>query len=169
MTTWLILLAAVVQAQTPVPGCARRGDAAALAARPSPLDSAQVTVAGAVLKVCYGRPSVRGRQVAGELVPYGQPWRLGANEPTTLHLPVAVEIAGVRVAPGSYSLYVVASELRAAEREWHRVGGGVGEAQGADSDPAAGGLVSRPMGVRPCARCSSARAADERVSWRALH
>jgi len=48
--------------------------------------------------------------VAGGLVPYGQPWRLGANEPTTLHLPVAAEVAGVRVAAGSYSLYVVASE-----------------------------------------------------------
>jgi len=108
MTTWLLVLLAVAQA--PVPGCARRGD---LSGRASPLDSAQVTVAGAVLKVCYGRPSVRGRQVAGGLVPYGQPWRLGANEPTTLHLPFAAEIAGVRVEPGSYSLYVVASE-----REW---------------------------------------------------
>jgi hypothetical protein len=44
------------------------------------------------------------------LVPYGQPWRLGANEPTTLHVPFAADIAGVRVEPGSYSLYVVASE-----------------------------------------------------------
>jgi len=105
MSVLLLLLVSLGQMQAP--GCARRGDPAG---RPSPLDSAQVTVAGAILKVCYGRPSVRGRQVAGGLVPYGQPWRLGANEPTTLHLPVAAEIAGVRVAPGSYSLYVVASE-----------------------------------------------------------
>jgi len=111
MTMLWLLLVAVAQPQ--VPGCARRADAEALATRPSPLDSSQVTVAGAVLKVCYGRPSVRGRQVAGELVPYGQPWRLGANEPTTLHLPFAAEVAGVRVEPGTYTLYVVASE-----REW---------------------------------------------------
>jgi hypothetical protein len=103
MSVLLVLLVSLVQA----PGCARRGDPAG---RPSPLDSAQVTVADAVLKVCYGRPSVRGRQVGGGLVPYGQPWRLGANEPTTVHVPFAAEIAGVRVAPGSYSLYVVASE-----------------------------------------------------------
>jgi len=101
---WLLLVSLV---QTQGPGCARRGDPAG---RPSPLDSAEVTVAGAAFKVCYGRPSVRGRQVAGGLVPYGQPWRLGANEPTTLHVPFAAEIAGVRVAPGWYSLYVVASE-----------------------------------------------------------
>ena len=108
MIAWVLML--VVMAQGSVPGCARRGDAQALAERASPLDSAQVTVAGAVLKVCYGRPSVRGRQVAGGLVPLGQPWRLGANEPTTLHVPFAAEIGGVRVEPGSYSVYVVASE-----------------------------------------------------------
>lgn len=108
MTMLLVVLIALAQAQ--VPGCARPADAAALAARLSPLDSVQVTVAGSVLKVCYGRPSVRGRQVAGGLVPYGQPWRLGANEPTTLHVPFAADIGGVRVEPGSYSLYVVASE-----------------------------------------------------------
>ncbi len=108
MTTWLFMLVAMTQA--PAPGCARQGTPEAIAMRLSPLDSAQVTVAGALLKVCYGRPSVRGRQVAGGLVPYGQAWRLGANEPTTLHLPFAAEIAGVRVEPGSYSLYVVASE-----------------------------------------------------------
>jgi hypothetical protein len=106
MTALLLMLATVAQVQSPA-GCARRGDPTG---RPSPLDSTQVTVAGQVLKVCYGRPSVRGRQVAGGLVPFGQPWRLGANEPTTLHVPFAAEIAGVRVAPGSYTLYVVASE-----------------------------------------------------------
>lgn len=108
MTVWVLMLVAAVQAS--VPGCARRGDARALAERASLADSAQVTVAGAVLKVCYSRPSVRGRQVAGGLVPYGQPWRLGADEPTTLHVPFRAEIGGVRVQPGAYSLYVVGSE-----------------------------------------------------------
>lgn len=109
MTTLVLLLVALAQGQSPA-ACARSGSAEDIAKRVSPLDSAQVAVAGATLKVCYGRPSVRGRQVAGGLVPHGQPWRLGANEPTTLHVPFAAEIAGVRVEPGSYSLYVVASE-----------------------------------------------------------
>jgi len=39
--------------------------------------------------------------------PFGQPWRLGANEPTRLTLPFAAEVAGVHVEPGTYSLYVV--------------------------------------------------------------
>ena len=45
--------------------------------------------------------------IGGALVPYGKLWRTGANEPTTLHLPFTAEIAGIRVAPGSYSIYTV--------------------------------------------------------------
>jgi hypothetical protein len=46
----------------------------------------------------------------GELVPYGEPWRLGANEPTTIHVPFAAEIAGVAVDSGAYALYAVPSQ-----------------------------------------------------------
>jgi hypothetical protein len=45
--------------------------------------------------------------IGGENVPYGQLWRTGANEPTTLHIPFAAEIAGIPVDPGSYSLYTI--------------------------------------------------------------
>ncbi len=56
----------------------------------------------------------RGRtMIGGEAVPYGQLWRTGANEPTIIHLPVAAEIAGIRVEPGSYSLYTIPGE-----QEW---------------------------------------------------
>jgi hypothetical protein len=68
-----------------------------------------VSIAGSELKVCYGRPSMRGREVFGGLVPYDTIWRTGANEPTIIHLPVAAAIAGIEVEPGSYSLYTVPS------------------------------------------------------------
>jgi hypothetical protein len=45
--------------------------------------------------------------IGGEYVPYGELWRTGANEPTTLHTPFAVEIAGIDVEPGSYTLYTI--------------------------------------------------------------
>lgn len=120
MTALLLLIAtalpaAVSPSQSPA-GCTYRGTAEDLAKRVSPLDSAQVTLGGATIKLCYGRPSVRGRQVMDSLVPYGVAWRLGANEPTRLFLPVAAEVAGVRVGPGVYSLYVVP---RASEWEVH--------------------------------------------------
>lgn len=93
-----------------LPACWRRGDPAALAQRPSPPDSVVATVDGGRVKVCYSRPSARGRTVMGQLVPYGEPWRLGANEATSIHLQFAAEIAGVRVEPGSYSLYTIPGE-----------------------------------------------------------
>ena len=79
-----------------------------LQGRASPYDSATVAVAGTALKVCYGRPSSRGRtMIGGEHVPYGELWRTGANEPTTIHTPIPVSIAGVDLEPGSYSLYTI--------------------------------------------------------------
>ncbi len=76
--------------------------------RASPYDSVRVPVGDAVATICYGRPSLRGRtMIGGDAVPYGKLWRTGANEPTILHLPVSAEIAGLGVAPGSYSLYTI--------------------------------------------------------------
>src|SRR5918994_5135940 len=82
--------------------------------RQSPLDSLTFTVATQTVKVCYGRPSARGRtMIGGTAVPYGKLWRTGANEPTVIFTPVALEIAGVKVQPGKYSLYSVPGE-----KEW---------------------------------------------------
>ena len=79
--------------------------------RPSPLDSAVVDMGGDMVKVCYGAPSAKGRMlVGGDVHPFGQPWRTGANEATSIHLPFAATIAGLDVAAGSYSLYTVPGE-----------------------------------------------------------
>jgi len=103
----LLAAPAALAAQAPPGACTFRGTVAHAAHRPSPLDSTEATIAGAAVKVCYSRPSMRGRTIMGDLVPFGKPWRLGANEPTRLTLPFAAEVAGVRVPPGTYSLYVV--------------------------------------------------------------
>jgi hypothetical protein len=79
-----------------------------LATRKSPLDSVSFTVDGNAVKVCYGRPSLRGRHMlGGEAVPFGRIWRTGANEPTMIHATGPLAIAGIRVPAGSYSLYTV--------------------------------------------------------------
>jgi hypothetical protein len=79
-----------------------------LASRKSPLDSLSFKVAGQPIKVCYGRPSSRGRvMLGGEAVPYGKLWRTGANEPTIFYTPIALKVAGIGVTPGVYSLYTV--------------------------------------------------------------
>ena len=87
--------------------CWTRADAAELAERASALDSASVALDAGLVKVCYGRPQMRDREIMGGLVPFDQPWRTGANEATSIHVPAAGTIAGVVVEPGWYSLYTV--------------------------------------------------------------
>ncbi len=82
--------------------------------RVSPYDSTEFTLSGQRALLCYGRPSLRGRHmIGGQAVPWGKLWRTGANEPTIVHLPVAATIAGIRLEPGSYSLYTIPTE-----KEW---------------------------------------------------
>lgn len=100
-----LLLALPAAAQDLVPSCQVRGSREWLSTRASPLDSATVVVAGRTAKVCYSRPSARGRVVFGELVEYGKLWRTGANEPTVLHLTFAAQIAGIPLEPGRYLLF----------------------------------------------------------------
>jgi hypothetical protein len=85
-----------------------------LEGRKSPLDSLTFSVAGKQVKLCYGRPSSRGRvMLGGEHVPYGKLWRTGANEPTIFFTSTPLKVAGLSVAPGVYSLYSVPGA-----REW---------------------------------------------------
>lgn len=102
--------APVEQAQPPqqtASACWVRGEAGGLAQRESAFDSATTSISGNTVKVCYSRPKMKGRTIMGGLVPYDRPWRLGANEATTIHMPTAGTIADVAVEAGSYSLYVI--------------------------------------------------------------
>ena len=110
--TMLLAVAATLGLQTDVAAqelaCEPQAE---LEGRESPYDSVSTTVGDGAIKVCYGRPSLRGRtMIGGEAVPFGQVWRTGANEPTTLHTTVPLSIAGVEIEPGSYSLYTIPRE-----------------------------------------------------------
>lgn len=85
-----------------------------LEGRQSPYDSAAVQIGEVAVKICYGRPSARGRTlIGGEPHPFGTLWRTGANEPTTLHTTGPIQVAGIALEPGSYSLYT-----RPGEESW---------------------------------------------------
>ena len=62
------------------------------------------------IEVIYSRPSIRGRRVYGDLVPYGKLWRTGANEATTLSFTDPVEINGKKLDSGTYVLYTIPGE-----------------------------------------------------------
>ena len=57
--------------------------------------------------VDYSRPSTKGRKIFGELVPFGQVWRTGANGATVLTFSTEVSISGTKVPAGSYALYSI--------------------------------------------------------------
>ena len=57
------------------------------------------------VKVVYSRPSARGRQVAGKLIPYNEVWRTGANSSTKISFSEDVKLNGHEVPAGEYALY----------------------------------------------------------------
>jgi hypothetical protein len=71
----------------------------------SPRETASVELKSGSIKISYGAPSVRERKVIGELVPYGKPWRTGANEATSFATNTALKIGATAVPAGTYTLY----------------------------------------------------------------
>ena len=75
----------------------------------SPPDSVKANVAGAALAVRYSRPSTRGRVIFGNVVPWNQVWRTGANQATIFETSADLVIAGTPVPAGKYSLWTLPS------------------------------------------------------------
>lgn len=75
--------------------------------RPSPPRSASAMVGDLNIEVDYGAPSVKGRTVYGDLVPYGKVWRTGANEATTFSVNKDVSIDGNSLPAGKYALFTI--------------------------------------------------------------
>lgn len=71
----------------------------------SPRDTASGIIGAASISVDYGRPSRRGREIFGSLVPFDAVWRTGANAATTLVVGAPVEIGGKPLDAGTYTLY----------------------------------------------------------------
>lgn len=71
----------------------------------SPEKSAAYVKNNMDLSVKYCSPFKKGRVIFGELVPYGEIWRTGANEPTTFTTATAIRIAGQELPAGTYSLW----------------------------------------------------------------
>jgi len=62
------------------------------------------------IEVTYSRPGAKGRKVFGDLVPYGELWRTGANAATRLSFSEAVELNGRKIEAGTYVLYTIPGE-----------------------------------------------------------
>ncbi|HWH04410.1 MAG TPA: DUF2911 domain-containing protein [Gemmatimonadales bacterium] len=73
----------------------------------SPRDTVRATVGRASLTVDYGRPVRRGRILVGALLPYDEVWRTGANAATQLTVSAPVDLAGVSLRAGTYTLWTL--------------------------------------------------------------
>ncbi|MFZ7113931.1 MAG: DUF2911 domain-containing protein [Bacteroidota bacterium] len=74
---------------------------------PSPLQTIDQAFALSNIKIEYSRPSVKGRVVYGDLVPYGKVWRTGANQSTKITFGDDVKVEGVALKAGTYALYTI--------------------------------------------------------------
>ncbi len=90
----LLLSATLTQAQVKMPA-------------PSPTQTIKQDFGLAAIEVKYSRPVTKGRKVYGDLVPFGQVWRTGANAATLITFNDAVQIEGKRIDSGTYALYTI--------------------------------------------------------------
>jgi len=81
--------------------------------RVSPSAKTTGTIVGSIVTVEYSQPSVKGRKIWGELVPYDKVWRTGANEATTFETSTEIKVDGQTLPAGKYSLFTIPSE-----KEW---------------------------------------------------
>jgi hypothetical protein len=82
----------------------------------SPADSAKGKIGDATVSINYNSPSVKGRKIWGELVPYDKAWRAGANRATTLTTDKALKVEGKELPAGTYSVFAIPGE-----KEWQVV------------------------------------------------
>ena len=75
--------------------------------RLSPKSFVGQTVGYTKVIINYGSPGVKERSIWGGLVPYGEVWRTGANEATTIEFDSEILIEGNRVPAGKYSLFTI--------------------------------------------------------------
>ena len=79
----------------------------------SPTFEVKGTIGLTEVHLVYSRPSARGRVVAGDLIPYGEVWRTGANASTKISFSTDVVIEGHKVPAGQYALYTIFNEQEA--------------------------------------------------------
>lgn len=87
-------------------GVARERAGAATGAL-STRDTARATIGSAHLAVDYGRPAARGREILGNVVPFGEVWRTGANTATHFTTTQEIQVGGTAIPPGTYTLWTL--------------------------------------------------------------
>jgi len=75
--------------------------------KPSPAATASGKVGNTLITINYSQPSVKGRKIFGDLVPFGKVWRTGANDATTFEIDNDIKVDGKTLAKGKYALFTI--------------------------------------------------------------
>lgn len=116
--------------------------------KPSPPASAEFKSGAASIKIVYSAPSVKGREIWGKLVPYGEVWRAGANEATTFETDKDIKVEGKTLPAGKYSFFTIPGE-----KEWTIIFNKTAKQWGAYSYKAADDVLR--VTVKPAASASA--------------
>jgi hypothetical protein len=76
----------------------------------SPKTSAMAVIDGNHIHIDYSSPSVRGRQIFGGLVAFGEVWSAGAHKATSIQFDKAVRIGGKEISAGKYGFFAIPGE-----------------------------------------------------------
>ena len=136
--------------------------------RASPHETVSATVDGAKISVTYGRPYAKGRKIVGGLVPYGQVWRTGADEATTLVTDKALMFGNTHVGPGTFTIFTLPGE-----KEWQLIinkqtgqwGTDYAEAQDLGRIPMTVGKTPSPVEQLTIAVADTPAGGELRLSW----
>lgn len=85
-------------------------NAQVMAPQPSPTGKIEQKVGLTDVSIEYSRPGMRGRKIFGDLVPYGEIWRTGANANTKITFSDDVKIDGKDLKKGTYAIYTIPSQ-----------------------------------------------------------
>ena len=77
---------------------------------PSPTQNIKQDFALGSIELTYSRPSIKGRKIFGDLVPYNAVWRTGANAASIIKFNDPVEMGGKKIDTGSYALYSIPND-----------------------------------------------------------
>jgi hypothetical protein len=119
--------------------------------RVSPHETFSARLSGDRVTVTYGRPytvkpgTTEVRKIWGGLVPYGEPWRLGADEATLLITQKPLVFGDKTLPPGAYTLYMVPQENGASQLAFSTALGGWGIPVDTDHDVARVDLTKKDL------------------------
>ena len=105
-TLYTIAIGALTLGAASIPTSALHAQALKVPA-PSPLQTIDQAFGLSNIKIEYSRPSVKGRKIFGDVVPFGKAWRTGANQATKLTFGDDVTVGGKPVKAGTYALYSI--------------------------------------------------------------